>query len=356
MALLYSAMKVFHYKDKIDSLPLEVSDVQPPLHIRIKPTNACNHNCHYCAYRVDSLQLGQNMNIGDSIPVEKMREIVEDLVEMQVKAVTFSGGGEPFCYPHLLETARRLAESQIRFAALSNGALVKGEVAEVFARHATWLRISMDGWNGESYAKYRGVDAGEFDSVLENIRDFKAFGGSCYLGVSFIVDEANGMHVYDFLRRMRDTGTDSVKISPCIISNDGEENNRYHRPFFDRVKAEVEKAKEELEDATFEIYDSYHLLEEKFAKDYDWCPYLQILPVIGADLNVYSCQDKAYNLECGCLGSIAEQRFRDFWFADKNKFFEICPARDCNHHCVANAKNRLLLSYLDTDKGHLPFI
>jgi radical SAM protein with 4Fe4S-binding SPASM domain len=79
-------------------------------------------------------------------------------------------------------------------------------------------------------------------------------------------------------------------------------------------------------------------------KEYTWFPYSQILPVIGADLNIYPCQDKAYNLEEGLVGSIKEQRFKDFWFSDKNQFFKINPSLHCNHHCVANLKNKIFWS------------
>ena len=115
MGLLYTKMKIFQYKEKLDSLPESVDKILPPVHIRIKPTNACNHNCRYCAYRADNLQLGQDMRIKDSIPKEKMMEIIDDLEDMGVKAVTLSGGGEPFCYPHLLETIRKLSQTPIPF-------------------------------------------------------------------------------------------------------------------------------------------------------------------------------------------------------------------------------------------------
>ena len=36
------------------------------------------------------------MNEKDGIPEPKMMEIIEDIIEMKVKAVTLSGGGEPF--------------------------------------------------------------------------------------------------------------------------------------------------------------------------------------------------------------------------------------------------------------------
>ena len=356
MGHLYTPFKIFHFKDKIDSLPADNPAILAPLHIRIKPTNVCNHNCWYCAYRSSDLQLGKDMVQRDTIPRNKMLEIIDDVIAMQVKAVTFSGGGEPFCYPHLLETCRRLADSEVQFAALSNGSRVTGEIAELFAHHGTWLRISMDSWDDESCSKYRGVKDGEFTRILNNLEAFRSYGGRCLLGVSFIVDKDNAPHLFQVARQIKETGAHSLKISPCIVSNEGAENNAYHAPIFDSVRQEILRVRDELEDSSFEIFDAYHELDHKFAKPYDWCPYLQILPVIGADLRVYSCQDKAYNLECGVLGSIKDVRFRDFWFNGKDKFFSIKPKRDCNHHCVANRKNLLLHEYLDADAEHLGFV
>ena len=171
--ILYSKMKIFHYKDKADSLPEDNPLIMSPLHIRIKPTIACNHNCSYCAYRADGLQLGKDMVTRDMIPRDRMLEIIDDLRKMKVKAVTFSGGGEPFCYPHLLDAVLTLIKSKISFAVLTNGSLLQGRIAEAFARNATWIRISVDGWDDQSYRAYRGVRKGEFSKVIENIKRFK---------------------------------------------------------------------------------------------------------------------------------------------------------------------------------------
>lgn len=356
MGLLYTRMKIFHFKDKLDSLPAGSGNILPPLNVRIKPTNACNHNCWYCAYRAKGLQLGQDMNLQDSIPREKMLEIIDDLVEMRVKAVTFSGGGDPFCYPHLLEAARKLADSPLKFAALTNGARLTGDVAELFAHHATWLRISMDGWDDASYREYRGCPDGEFTKIIGNMERFKALGGNCYLGVCIVVDKANHTHVYDLIKILKSTGVDSVKISPCIVSNSGRENNEYHAPLFEAVKEQTNRAIADFSGSALEIFDSYHTQLDTFAKTYTWCPYLQITPVIGADQNVYSCHDKAYNLQDGLLGSIRDNRFKDIWFSDKNRFYRINPAKVCNHHCVVDGNNRMVLEYLDSDPCHIDFV
>lgn len=356
MGLLYTKMKIFHFKDKIDSLPQTADKIMSPIHIRIKPTNICAHNCWYCAYRADNLQLGKDMKKRDHIPQEKMMEIVDDVVDMGVKAVTFSGGGDPFYYPYLLETVKKLSQTSVKFAALTNGAKLQGELAEIFAHYGTWLRISIDGWDDESYSFYRGVPRGEFTKIITNIENFEKLSGKCYSGVCLIVDKNNASHIHELIERLKNIGVDSVKVSPCIVSNDGLENNKYHQHIFEKVKQQVKKAIGNLAEDKFEVFDAYHELDEKFKKEYTWCPYLQILPVIGADLNIYSCQDKAYNLGEGLVGSIKNERFRDFWFSDKNKFFKINPSVHCNHHCVANTKNRLILDYLNADKEHLGFI
>lgn len=356
MKSLYSQMKVFHFKEKVESLPRCMDEILAPIHVRIKPTNVCNHCCRYCAYRADSLQLGQDMCLRDAIDQAKMMEILDDLIAMNVQAVTFSGGGEPFCYPHLLEVVEKLSESPISFAALTNGSQLEGRLSEVFAHHATWLRVSIDGWDDSSYATYRNVPSGEYTKVIGNMRRFKELGGACRLGVNFIVDRENAEHVYEFIRNIHDVGADSIKISPCIVSNDLDENNTYHAPIAELVMNQVAQAISSLPAGGMEIVNSFGQSNESFAKPYSWCPYQQILPVIGADCNVYSCQDKAYNKTHGLLGSVVDQRFRDFWSADKGKFFRINPSKHCEHHCVANSKNRLVLEYLDVDSRHLGFV
>lgn len=356
MELLYSIMKMFYFKDKIDSLPENINTVLPPIHIRIKPTNRCNHNCRYCAYRSANLQLGKDMVKKDSIPLKKMTEIIDDIAEMGGKAVTFSGGGEPFCYPYLLDAVKKLSSTAVKFSALTNGALLGNELAEIFAYHGSWLRVSMDGWDDKSYSFYRKVPQGEFKKIMRNMENFKRLNGKCYLGVSLIIDRNNASHIYKAIQRLKNVGVDSIKVSPCIVSNNGLTNHRYHQKIFDRVKKQIRKAIKGLADDKFEIYDSYHELNEKFKKDYTWCPSLQILPIIGADLNIYSCQDKAYNVDKGLIGSIRKQSFKDFWFAGKDKFFRINPHLHCNHHCVANIKNKLILEFLNINKEHLFFV
>jgi len=53
-----------------------------------------------------------------------------------------------------------------------------------------------------------------------------------YLGVSVIADTYNAEHIYDLIKMLKTVGSDSLKVSPSIVDNDGLKNNKYHKPVF----------------------------------------------------------------------------------------------------------------------------
>lgn len=354
MSKLYSTLKVFNFPDHLRAL--RERRLIAPVHIRIKPINRCNHDCWYCSYRVSNLQLGEDMDLDDVLPEDKMFEIVDDVVDMGVRAVTFSGGGEPLLYKALPEVIRRLAEGGVRVASLSNGSNLKGKMADAFAEHATWIRISVDGWDGPSYAAARNVKEDTFDKLIANMRDFVKRGSTCVLGVSFIVGENNHEHLYEVCQLFKDVGVNHVKLSGVVVGNEAAQNNAYHAKLTATVAEQIEKCKT-LADDRFTILDHYHTLPERFERPYHFCPNIQFIPVIGADQMVYTCHDKAFT-EGGKLGSIKDRSFKDFWLSEENRqrVFSIDPAVDCPHHCADHAKNMVITDFLSTDEEHSLFV
>ena len=109
----YSDFKIFHVAGKVNSF-LE-NTITAPIYVRIKPINLCNHGCFFCAYSTgfrvkdggeeDHIHSGmhEDMKEDDKIPKEKMLEILHDLYKIGVKAITYSGGGEPLMHPDIVE-------------------------------------------------------------------------------------------------------------------------------------------------------------------------------------------------------------------------------------------------------------
>ncbi|HZD26376.1 MAG TPA: radical SAM protein [Alphaproteobacteria bacterium] len=355
IASVYSALKPFRYPDRIEAL--SEGRVAAPAHVRIKPTNVCNHDCYFCAYRSGNVSLGEGMVVRDRIPREKMMEIIDDLIAMGVQAVTFSGGGEPLIYPHFAEAVRRLGEGGLRIGSLSNGSRLLGKAADALAEFGTWVRISIDGWDDESYARYRSVKPGEFARVLANMEAFAARGSVCTLGTSIIVDKDNAGHILELCRQLKNVGARHAKISPCIVSDSGEETNAYHQAFAATVHEQIGLAREALQDDGFQVVDHYHAMPESYDKPYRSCPMTRMLTVIGADCTVYMCQDRAYR-PSGALGSLRDISFRELWYSDalRQRLDGLDPSVHCRHHCVADTKNRMLSDLLAQDPAHLPFV
>jgi MoaA/NifB/PqqE/SkfB family radical SAM enzyme len=353
MGTVYSALKVFGFPDHTGP---GNGALRAPLHVRIKPVNACNERCWYCAYRLDDLSLGEDMDTHHAIPAPKMAEIVADLIAMNVRAVTFSGGGEPLIYAPLAETVRALAAGGIKVGCLTNGLALRGEVAAALAEHATWVRISIDAAEETGYARSRRVPEAFFGRVLDNVEAFVRTAHGCTVGFSFIVTADNADAIFDFCKLALRVGARHVKLSACVVSNDAAENNRYHEPLA-AVVAEQIAAARRLENDGFEVLDHYHALPDRFERPYRACPMLEYLTVIGADCTVYTCQDKAYTVT-GTLGSIAERRFRDFWSSPENaaRVRGWNAAADCRHHCVSHAKNLLLTEFRALDPEHAAFV
>jgi MoaA/NifB/PqqE/SkfB family radical SAM enzyme len=359
MGTVYATTKIFHFPRKLDDI--SAGRVTPPLHVRLKPTNRCTHRCSYCCYRNDKLYLSEGMDERDEIPVEKMREIVADLIAMQVRAVTFSGGGEPLCYAHITSAIETLVDGGVKVAMLTHGGLLRGDVAELLARRAAWVRVSMDAADRKSYAQQRHVPLEEFDRVCDNIHAFSALPERrCVLGINLIVTAENAAQVRAFLELAKDLGADHVKVSNAVVSTDPDENAAYQAPFYDTVKQQIADSRVTLTDARFSIIDKVHLPDsrhEGFEKHYRWCPSAQFLTVVAADQNVYTCQDKAYT-KAGWLGSIKDCSFRELWSSPElaERLRALDPQRDCLHHCVAHGKNLMLLDYFEADQDHLDFV
>jgi MoaA/NifB/PqqE/SkfB family radical SAM enzyme len=290
-----------------------------------------------------------------------MKEIIDDFSLMGVKAVTLSGGGEPLLYPHLVDLIRMLSDNQIKIAVLTNGSRLNGDAADILVRKSSWVRISMDAADPLVYSKIRGVNRNEFNKVCNNMENFaKSQNRKSVLGVNFIVMEENYRDIYKFLKLMKNIGVDHVKISDSIISTKIKENKKYHSFLINSVKTEIKKGKVNLCGGRFSIIDKtgeFNQDKNCYKKEYSWCPFIQCLTVIGADMNLYTCQDKAYTKK-GKLGSLKDKSFKKLWFSEKVKkrFFKLNPSRDCGHHCTQHDKNLMLLNYLGLDENHREFV
>lgn len=351
----YSNLKIFRHVDYLNAI--ERGEWKAPIYVRIKPTNACNHHCAYCTYGSGGTnKKTENRDTVDYrsvIPWEKMKEILSDFIEMGVKAVTFSGGGEPLTYPHIVESVKFL-NGKLNTSIITNGELLERERAEVFYG-AKWVRISFDSPNEEEYCKLRGLNPKDFKKVITNIEKFAGNKDEgCILGVNFVIGKANSHRVYEAAKLLKQLGVDNVKFAAMVdnIPN-------YHQDIKDSVIEQIHRAQDDFSDHSFRIINNYEndWMDKDFTGvNYSRCYTCRLVTVVAADQKVYLCHTQAYDSNA-VVCDLKKGRFKNLWFSEKvqDRLKNLNPQRDCHSNCVYESRNSAIQGYFDADE-HINFI
>jgi MoaA/NifB/PqqE/SkfB family radical SAM enzyme len=356
VAEAYSPLKALRYPDRLRVL--RDGGVGTPVHVQIILSDLCNQACGFCAYRDPGYTSSQlfyeishrkgglrrdgdhperNYNPNRMIPYDKVIEILDDCVELGVKAIQFTGGGEPTVHPRFADILNETHRRGLKFAVVTNGVLPARRPEMLYAlAGAEWVRVSLDAGASATYAQLRNVPESHFHDALETI---ERLAGSVHLGVGYVVTPQNWREIVQGAGHAKRCGADNVRIS-AQFSADGES---LFADCYDDAAAEARIA-ERLTDERFTVYNRFgEKLDDlrQRSPDYDRCGYQEFTTYVGGDQNVYRCCVLAYN-ERGLIGSIREQRFRDLWMsaarADAMRSFD---ARGCDR-CQFNAINRTL--------------
>ncbi|MBQ8945546.1 MAG: radical SAM protein [Lachnospiraceae bacterium] len=353
----YSSLKIFHHKDYLDAI--EKNEIKAPIYIRLKPTNFCNHHCSYCTYgsgNTDNRTTNRDIiSHTDVIPWNKLQEILFDFIDMGVKAITFSGGGEPLTYPHIVDAVNLVNEGNMSCSLISNGQLLCGEIAEAFYG-AKWVRISFDSPIEEEYCRIRRVSPRAFNMVCDNLRSFSRNKSTdCTLGVNFVVSKDNFRHVYRAAELLRELGVNNIKFA-AVVSN----TPNYHEEICEEVIEQIKSAKKDFESDVFQIINNYEgdchdkqFLEQPFKR----CFTCKLVSVVGADQKVYLCHTRAYD-EGAVIGDLKSMSFKQLWFSDatRRKLDLLDPVESCRNFCAYQDRNEMINAYFDIDYNHLDFI
>ena len=349
----YSEIKIFHHQDILQKLLR--GERCYPLYIRLKPTNKCNQDCYYCSYRNPCLDLSE-YNMNDEIPYDIMMSLLDDIITLDVKAVTLSGGGEPLLYPNIEKTMERLLEGKIDLSIITNGILLYGKRAELLSK-AKWVRISIDTVDAGKYSSIRRVKEESFNILCNNIKEFsKIKNDDCELGVNMVVTRDNYMEVAEMAYLMKQLGVNHVKYAP-LLSDD---TSNYHKDIRSTVTDALNNAQQDLTDEKFRIIDLYTNeteVQKNTCRPYHKCQVKEFECVIGADAKVYICHHKAY-MKDGIVCDLRQGSFREQWYSDQvTKLFQSFDAVErCRQYCVQDGKNYFINTFLDVDQNQVNFV
>jgi MoaA/NifB/PqqE/SkfB family radical SAM enzyme len=342
----YSNLKLVKHRDKLNSILS--GTVTAPVYVRIKPTNRCNHDCFFCVYKASYAFMHESMVKRDELSKEKLFEILDDFKNIGVKAVTYTGGGEPLIHPNIIEVMQKTLDNGIDLSIITNGQKLSGEKAEILSK-SKWVRISMDYCDAEGFKTSQRGSERMFLEIIENIKNFVKREHTCDIEVNFIITKENHLKLKDSAKLLKDLGIDNIRYSPVWIK----EIEGYHDKIKNVVIQSLQEIKEELNDEKFKIYSSYNeysVSDKATHRLYTKCPYMQIVPAVGADQVVYNCHNQAYS-EKGIIGSIKDRKFSEMWFSNETAgyFKSFNPQINCEGiQCAADTKNIFYNDLIDT--------
>ena len=333
----YSPFKIFKQTSKMESLVR--GEITAPVVVRLKPCNLCPHRCSWCVYNPEFAGMHETCNRTDFIPIGKIKEILEDLKEMGVKALILSGGGEPLAHPNASEMLDAINASGLDWAVITNGQYILRHVSKL--QYAKWVRVSSDYWGAESFSRSRGLDGRRLQEILDGIKALSDT--DCEVGVNYVVSKESSVGIFPATKMFKQSGVRNIRFSPVWLENAAV----YHYELFDYVKRQILKASCFV-NKSFTVYDGYGVPTE-YALEFKFCPWQQITPVIAADKSLYRCHNTAYTRH-GLLGSLQNQRFKDLWFSKevKDSMLSFDPSKNCNHQCSSENRIKIINQYLES--------
>jgi radical SAM protein with 4Fe4S-binding SPASM domain len=144
-------------------------------------TNRCNLKCRHCYLNAEEHAAENELSTAEA------KVFIEDLAEMQVPVLLFSGG-EPLVREDLFELAAYAKALAIRPVLSTNGTLITPEIAQKLKDAGfQYVGVSIDG-TVETHDAFRGRH-GAFAQTLQGIKNAQAAG--LKTGMRFTVNKLN---------------------------------------------------------------------------------------------------------------------------------------------------------------------
>lgn len=357
----YSDLKAAWHLDKIDEMRNGAQIV--PAQVQLILSDLCNQDCHFCAYRMSGgfsteQFAGDNgeKNPNRRIPTGKAMEILDDCASLGVKAIQFTGGGEPTVHPDHMFLFGYAQDLGLETSLVTNGVILR-EGWENVIPNMKWVRVSIDAGSSAEYSAVRKVKPEFYDKVLGHVealaREIKKNGTDCLLGVGYVLTLENWADAYEGVLRIRDAGAHNVRLS-AMFSTEGAD---YYKGVDYEIRNMVGRIKT-LSSPEFAVIDLFgdrisDLVQH--APDYSFCGYQQFNMYVGGNLRVYRCCTTSYTKH-GEVGDLTHQSLASWFYSEQKKqLYGSFDARTCTT-CQFNGKNRTIAYLVGENPIHVNFV
>jgi len=345
--------KVLHHPEKISEW-YNTGDTAAPVTVKIDLTNVCNHNCPGC---IDYELIANDNN---SLDLNRLCGVLDDFKELDVKAVNYTGGGEPTVHKDFADIIRETHRRGIQIGLICNGSRFHKLPMEEILKMFTWIRVSMDSFSPETHIRTHGSTA-KYDLTIDNLEYLVSIKReqnlNVTLGAGYITHQHADMdnECWRFIKQCKDVGLDYAQLRPSFgVLYD------YDIMSFEEWEKIISRVKK-YEDDKFSVYINEGKYKKIFSKNtcrnYDTC-HAQAFKstTITATGQVYMCCSLTSDPR-GYIGNIKKRSFKEIWQGDiRKKALERLNVHKCPSLCVGDSLNEFLEQFKNQEIMHKNFL
>ncbi|MDB4651309.1 radical SAM protein [Synechococcus sp. AH-551-E05] len=333
---------------------------QHPLYIEVSPVGACNHRCTFCA--VD--YIGYKSIFMD---IKSYKASIDSMKGKGCKSIMFAGEGEPLLHPEINEMVEYTKESGgIDVSFTTNAVKLNDTFIEKSLRYSSWIKVSFNGGDEESYSTIHRTKKDDYHKVLDNIRkavDYKKKHGlNTAIGLQTLLLPENIDSIPNLCNTCKELGVDYVVIKPYSqhkMSNTTQYSNIDYSQYLD-----LGDTLKKYNTKEFNVVFRINTIKNWISQNEDrYCKCMatpSTWAYIMADGDVYTCS--AYLLdERFRLGNINELNFDQIWNSEKrlehsNYILNELDINECRVNCRMDQINRYIDKIVNNKADHVNFI
>lgn len=376
----FHSSKILRHIDKVAGLDGERPERVGPITVELHPSNVCNHRCPGCTFSIPkrAKEQGEGEKFWKAkFDMDLLPELLEDMVELKVRGVILSGGGEPLLHPELATIIRGIHAAGIEVGLVTNGSLLHKDTEEMegvisaVVECCTWCRVSVDAGSQEGYEAMHGqVAAVNFEKLVAGIVRLGAAkeraGSAVTLGVSYLMTPGNYLEIITSILKFREVeGLDYFQVKPLEIPP-VERGMSIDSIYWDRRIFDTLIMLGAYERDGFAIHTPGYKFVDILLSETDGLPFSKcwchpFCPTICADGTVVVCchmLDYVFKQsEIGVYGKLSKaKRLRDLWISEER--FAVgkdIVVRMCPSNCKLAEANKTL-EQMYNDSPHSSFI
>jgi MoaA/NifB/PqqE/SkfB family radical SAM enzyme len=287
----FTPLKLLRHADKVQAMLR--GELVYPVSVEIDLSNTCPHDCPFCSFGTSKSQ-GYRQQNWVQFPTSRAVNLMHELAACGVKAITFTGGGEPLVHRDAAAILETAAAQQLEYGVVTNGVNLRGAAQREIAAHAVFVRVSLDAGTAETHQFTHGTKTPQFHSIIANLRATRALAGPrLTIGASFCVMDQNWKEIYAAAKLVKDAGGNYLEVRPTFPTEwrgDGW-GTALAPEHVEDAQTEIAHARAHLDGGGFHVIgmvDRFDALAAP-AKPFTKCQTGALTTVIGADGRLWWC-------------------------------------------------------------------